>query len=182
MKRAAAIATWLALAATAAYAATVSLAVKPGLWQVSVRGQLTGTVSVPASVLKSMSEQERTEFEARMAATARAAANGHTFRNCVSAEQLRHGFIVDNRREGACTRTVIASSASALTVRLECKAADHATVGMVRFKAADASNVTGVSDMATTIAGKTMTVHSTTTAKWLSADCGELKPGQVQAR
>ena len=182
MKRAIAVAVGLASAATAAYAATVAFAVKPGLWEVNVRGQIIGSVLVPKAVTQNMSPEEKAQLEARVAASLQAAAAGHTFRNCVTAEQLRKGFVVDNRRSNTCTRTVMQSSAKQMIIRLECKERDHNTIGMVRFVANNAASVTGTTDMAVTTAGKTMMVHSTTTAKWLNADCGALKPGEVSTR
>ena len=52
--------------------------------------------------------------------------------------------------------------------------------GTMRFQAAGPRAVTGTVDVVATNGTRTMTIKNTIQGKWLSADCGTLKPGETR--
>ena len=163
----------VALSAASASAASIPFVVRPGLWLITVKANISGMPSVPPSVLAHMTPAQRAQMQARLNA---AAAAPTSFKSCVTPEQVRSGFDLDADHPANCIRTIVDSSATSLTLHIECKRPRSASVGTVHFQATDASNVQGVVNMTVTTRGHAMTVQSQTVGKWLGADCGNVRP------
>lgn len=165
----------VALGAGAAYAAVVPLAVKTGLWQVTVRSQMGGALA-PAAALARMTPAQRARIQAAIAK-----ANGpHTYKECITEAELRKGFEWANDRERRCIRTVVSSTAAGLVARFECKGAHSNATGNVRFDAVDAANIRAAIEITATTRGRTMTAKSSMAGRWLGSDCAGLKPGEMR--
>jgi hypothetical protein len=166
--------------AAAAYAAAMPLAVKTGLWEVTVKGEVQGQAAIPPAALAHMTPEQRAQIQARM----NSAGGAHTFKECVTQAELQKGFSVANRgpHQGShdCSQTVVSSSGARLEAHIDCKSGNNHSFGTVRFSAADQGSVNGVVDMTVETQGRTMTVKSTISGHWLGADCGTVKPGQIE--
>lgn len=166
-------------AAAAASAVTlVPLAIRPGLWQMTVQSQTSGMPGIPPEALAHMTPQQKARIQAQMAA-----ANGpHTFRQCVTAEELRKGWDWNRSRSSneRCTRTLVTSTASAMSMRLQCTGRNTSSTGSIQFAAVGPGAVHGNVDFRVTTSNRTMTVKSTMNGKWLGADCAGIKPGEMR--
>lgn len=171
----------LILAPTAAIAANTPLNVKPGLWEETRQNESSGMPPIPQSVLDTMPPEQRAKMEAMM--KARAASGPHStstvVRNCMTKEDLNRPFMPDDKKQ--CTHRVINSSGSIMEIEAQC-AQDggvKSTMSM-RFEASSPERVTGISTLKTGSTtqgnGRSMTLTTRINARWLGADCGEVKP------
>ncbi|MFM8753138.1 MAG: DUF3617 domain-containing protein [Phenylobacterium sp.] len=167
----------LVLGLVAAGPAPTPLNVKPGLWETTVRSESRGTPSIPREVLNQMPPETRSQVEAMH----RSGAAGNLLpppqteveRSCVTAAD-RHPFLpVDN---AVCTIRVITSTASVLQTEAQCRS----EVGVEsrvssRIEALSPDRVTGTNTMRSGD-GQGMTLTTRLEARWISADCGEVRP------
>ena len=167
----------LALGLAAAGPAPTPLNVKPGLWETTVQTESGGTPSLPPDVLSQMPPEARAQVEAML----RSGAAGNLLsppqteveRSCLTAA-ARHPFIpVDN---AVCTIRVITSTASVLQTEAQCRS----EVGVEsrvssRIEALSPDRVTGTNTMRSGD-GQGMTLTTRLEARWISADCGEVRP------
>ena len=165
-----------ACSALAAQASGISLNVRPGLWEMTTSGQTSGAPPIPAELLASLPPERRAKFEAAMAASMARAAAPHTFRQCVTQENLQRGFDVNDKVKGVdkCTQSVVSSTASVMEVREQCSGREKVS-GTFHFEAASPEAMNGTIDLAMSDGVHTMNVKRVMHAKWLSADCGSVK-------
>lgn len=163
-----------AAAATASAANLVPLSVRPGLWQMTV--QTSGLPGIPPEALARMTPQQKARIQAQMAA-----ANGpRTFRQCVTAEELRKGWDWNRSSGDRCTRTVVSSTPAAMAMRIQCTGRNATTTGSIQFAAAGPAAVRGKVEFQVTTSGRTTTMKSTMNGQWLGADCAGIKPGEMR--
>jgi hypothetical protein len=152
-----------------------TLDLKPGLWEISSTGTMTGPPPIPPEVLDSMPPQKRAQAEAAMQAAMAHANAPQVVRNCVTEDQLRHGFDVFERRNPSCQRTVVANSPSLLAVHEDCPGA-LSMVGDFRFTAIDRETMKGDVNVVTGSGAHTTTMTRSLQGKWLGTECGDVKP------
>ena len=170
----------LILAPTAAIAANTPLNVKSGMWEETRQTESSGVPPIPQSVLDTMPPEQRAKMEAMMKARA---AGPHltskVVRTCMTKEELNRPFMPDDIKE--CTHRVINSNGSIMEIEAQCMqdGVVKATMSM-RFEASSPERVTGIStfkSMSPTQGdGRSMTLTTRINARWLGADCGEVKP------
>jgi len=98
-------------------------------------------------------------------------------KRCVTQQEINDGFDkLDRMSQGQCSQTVTASTPTLREGRLQCKGATTGS-GTYRFEAPTPESVSGSWDMTAGDANNTMNVKNTFQGKWLSADCGDIKPG-----
>jgi hypothetical protein len=165
-----------ALALVTAQAADVPLNVKTGLWQSTVSMQTSGQLPIAEADLAKMPPEKRQQFEAAMKAALANASKPHVVKSCVTTEQLRKGLSFKSDAGPSCKRTVVSSSASAWEMHEECTGASPRT-STIRFRAPNPEQIDGQMQMTMTRGDRTMTSDGTIHGKWLSADCGAMKPG-----
>jgi len=171
----------LILAPTAAIAANTPLNVKSGLWEETRQTESTGVPPIPQSVLDTMPPEQRAKMEAMM--KAQAARGPHLTstvqRNCMTKEDFDQVFMPDDNKQ--CTHRVINSSGSTMEIEAQCaKDGGVKTTMSMRFEASSPERVTGVSTIKTGSTtqgdGRSMTLTTRINARWLGADCGQVKP------
>jgi len=160
----------------AARAGDVALNVKTGLWQSTVSMQSSGQLPIPEADLAKMPPEKRQQFEAAMKAAMASAAQPHVVTSCVTAEQLRKGLSFKTEDHPSCKRTVVSSSSATWEMHEECSGASPRT-STIRFHATSPEEIDGQMQMTMTRGERTMTSKGTIHGKWLSADCGSVKPG-----
>ena len=168
------VATLLGIAG-AALAQTPTLDVKPGLWEITSTGTMTGTPPIPPEMLANMPPEKRAQAEAAMQA---AIARGNaplSARHCLTEEQLRRGLNFDQRHNPSCQRTVVSSSPSLLVEHEECPGT-HPMVGDFRFIAIDRGTMKGDIDIVMGTSPNALTMQRSVQGKWLGDDCGDVKP------
>jgi hypothetical protein len=165
-------------------AADLKLNVKPGLWEVTSVGQVAGqmpAMQMPDSVMQNMTPERRAQMEAMMKNMAARAAQPRTRQRCITEEQLKRDAAFNEADRPNCKRTVTMNSSSDWEVHSQCTVENGQTDVTAHFHADSPSSVTGNIDVAANGEnGRNMSIKNTVTAKWLSADCGDVKPDEIK--
>jgi hypothetical protein len=167
------------LAATAVQAAEYTKPnIKPGLWEVSVSPRMSGEMPIPEDQLAKLTPEQRAGIEAAMK---NATAKPHVYKECMTPEKIAKGFEMDRGADSAsCKRSVISSTTSELTLHDECNDTKRKSSTDVHFEIKGGTQMNGKVHIVVTQSGKSMTVDSTLTGKWLSASCGSVKDAEPQ--
>ncbi len=158
---------------TLAFAALLladTFSVKPGEWEATATTQISGLPPIPQEVLEKMTPQQRQMMEQRMKGNQTPQTS--TNKGCITKEQIEKGFDFGENEQG-CTRTVISSSSSKQEIKIECNRDNNKTVGTIRIEAVSSESVKGSGQMSVTSGGRTMTVNTTFSSKWLSPVCSK---------
>jgi hypothetical protein len=153
--------------------------VKLGLWETTVSTSISGMPAIPAmpqipeSALAQMPPQQRAQVEAMMKRGGGAGAP-MTARSCVTRESLDAGAL--GQTDKACTSKVVSSSSSKQVLHMVCKHGNNITEGDVTMERADGEHVSGTVVMKMNVGGENHDSKMTFSNKWISADCGDVKP------
>jgi hypothetical protein len=148
----------------------VALNARPGLWEMTMATQYSGTPAIPPEAAARLTPEQRAKLATSMAAVMAKTGTPHTFKSCVTEKTLQRGFDTGVRNTGGpCTRTIVSSSASAMDGREECTGGRVSMTGRFHFDAPNPSTITGTVNM--NLAATTVTVKLS--GKWVGADCGE---------
>jgi len=152
--------------------------IKPGLWEISVTPRMSGEMPIPADQLAKMTPAARARIEAAMK---NAGAKPRVYKECMTPEKIAKGFEMDRGADAAsCKRNVIASSSSELTLHDECNDTTRKSSTDVHFEIKGGTQMNGKVHIVVTQSGKSTTVDSTLTGKWLSTSCGSIKDAEPQ--
>jgi hypothetical protein len=165
----------LAVFAWATPSRAEGLAVKTGLWETSSSGAglPQGMMpQIPADQLARLTPQQQAMVQQGLAAAS--GSKSITRKMCVTQAMLDKGFSGPDTNQN-CKRTLVSSSASAMEVRMVCTG-DHPGTGTLHLDAVDAKTVNGTLDMEVMMRGMSVPMHRTIQGRWLSADCGTVKP------
>jgi hypothetical protein len=150
---------------------------KPGLWEITTTTKMSGMPQIPMPDLSQVPPDQRARVEAMMnGMQGRGAMPPTTTRECMTQEKLDRQMFTDKRADREnCKQTVVSKTATTREMKIECTGED-AMNGTLKITASDPQNVKG--EMAMNLTGGRgagATVNSTFTAKWLGADCGDVK-------
>ena len=151
--------------------------VKLGLWEMTVSVQMKGMPSVDLSKVpadkQAMAQSMMKNAMAQMG-------KPHTFKTCISEEQLKKGVSFNDNKEPSCATTVLKSSSTELQVKQVCTG-KHPRTMTIDYKAVTPESVSGGAhvDMTGDSSAGGMAADSKISGKWLGEDCGSLKPGQA---
>ncbi len=165
--------TWFSVAA---YAVPITLKLRPGLWEMTSEGQISGAPPIPAEVLARLPPDRRAKMEAALAASRARAAKPHVSRQCITAESLQRGIDLDEKRGNDCQEKVVSSSSSEMDVQIECKGPRQASSGNVHFATGGPERLSGTINMKVSDGAQNMTMRRVIEGKWIAADCGSVKP------
>jgi hypothetical protein len=162
-------------AAGAALAQTPALDLKPGLWQITSTGSMTGAPPIPPETLANMTPEKRAQVQAMMQAAMAHAGEPQIAQRCVTEDQLRRGLNFDERPNPSCHRTMVSTSSTLLVVHEECTGA-RPMVGDFRFTALDRETMKGDITVVMGTSANATTVQRSLQGKWLGSECGDVKP------
>jgi hypothetical protein len=162
------------LLCTGAWAADLNpMDVKPGQWETTTTGQMTGMPTIPPEALAQMTPEQRAKFESAMGARG---AKPMVSTSCRTKEKMAQAWTTGQQYTKSCTTTVIASSSSKQEVHLECDRDGKKTSGTIKVEAVDSEHIRGSFQMtAATGADHAMSMNYSFTSKWLGAACTETK-------
>ncbi|MEO8080475.1 MAG: DUF3617 domain-containing protein [Caldimonas sp.] len=146
--------------------------VKPGLWEIRSEGATDGVKSAPpADRMKNLPPAVRAKMEAMLKEKGLAVGTDGAHRACLTRETMDPA-----RWQGrtGCKTDYLARSSSAWKWHTVCTQPASVTDGEAVF--ANAENYTVDTSLTMTLRGETKTTRRTVKAKWLGADCGDLKP------
>ena len=133
---------------------------------------------IPADQLAKMIPEQPALIEAAMKS---AGAKPHVYKECMTPEKIAKGFEMDRGAdEASCKRNVISSTTSELTLHDECNDAKRKSSTDVHFEIKGGTQMNGKVHIVVTQSGKSMTVDSTLTGKWLNASCGAVKDAEPE--
>jgi hypothetical protein len=165
----------LALAAVLAPAAAAAQTppIKPGLWEVRSERQVDGRKApMPADSMKNLSPEVRAKIEAQMKANGVALGSGGANRICFDKSSLDAGRW--QSRATTCKTEYSTRSATGWKWRSTCTQPESTSDGEAVFT--NAENYTVSTTSTHSFRGEPKTTQMTIRAKWLGADCGDLKP------
>ncbi|MBU0745332.1 MAG: DUF3617 domain-containing protein [Gammaproteobacteria bacterium] len=154
---------------------------RPGLWEHTVSmksqsGQMEAAMAQMQKSLASMTPEQRKQMEQMMAQQGVSMGpKGNSVKMCITAEQAE----LDNipQQEG-CTQTVKRTGPNTVALTFNCKGGDGQppTSGEGSMTFAGPTAYTGNFKVKTMSAGKPEQIDMAQAGKWLSADCGAIKP------
>ncbi len=175
----------LLFAGVAALSATAVLAqphVRPGLWEESVaiktdNAQANAAMEQMRARLASMPPEQRAAIEKMMASHGVGTAPGgspNVVRVCITKEQIARGFTPD--RDKHCQRMNVSNSGNVTTFDFVCNSDNRNVTGHGTFTAVS-DTAFAVSTVADTSSQKSaMHVQSDISGKFVSSNCGDVKP------
>jgi hypothetical protein len=148
--------------------------IKPGLWQVSLERAVDGQARPsPADRMANMPPEMRAKMEAAMKARGMdMGGGGGDMKVCHTKESLAQGAW--SRQGTSCKTDVKTRSAASWTWHTSCTQPPTETDGETLFS--NAENYVVKTSSTVTMGGQPHTSQNTITAKWLGADCGDVKP------
>ena len=149
---------------------------KPGLWQIHLEREENGQPMPNAGErmqerLKNMTPEDRKRVEEMMRRQGVAPGADGMTKLCYSQKMVEHGVWAD---QGECKTDYISRSTTSWKWHSSCPGLGYQGDGEATFP--DAENFVVKYSGTSTTAGKTRSTKYTRTGKWLSADCGDLKP------
>lgn len=144
--------------------------VKMGLWEMTSTMTMGGDVPGMPDTSK-MTPEQQAQVKAAMASMQKPT----TQKSCLTKEKFESGHMMGDDKRQNCTQTVVANTATAYDMKVECNQNGTVSSGTMHFEAPTPGTVKGKMLMQSTGQGKTMTMNVTTTGKWLGADCGDVK-------
>ena len=174
----------LFLAALACAADIKPLDAKPGLWESTTTTEMQGMAipampSIPKETLDKMPPAQRAKIEEMMKARGSAGApNTMTSKACQTKESLAQGYNMPSDKAIDCKRDVITSTSTKLQMHLVCTPAGGGPTMNTdaTFERLDAEHVKGNMVTKMDMQGKPVTSKITISSKWISSDCGSVKP------
>jgi Protein of unknown function (DUF3617) len=150
-----------------------ALDVKPGQWETTVTGQMTGMPAIPPEALARLTPEQRAKLESAMGAQG---AKPMVNTSCRTKEKLAQAWTTGQQSLKSCTTTVASSSSSKQEVHLECNQNGSKTSGTIKVEAVDSEHIHGSFQMtATSNDNHAMNMNYSFTSKWLGAACTESK-------
>jgi hypothetical protein len=152
---------------------------RPGLWEHSFTmksqsGQMEKAMSEMQQQLASMPPDQRKMMEQMMAQQGRGmGAKGSSIQMCITKEQAERDEVP--QQEGGCSQQVMQRTANTIKVKFSCTG-NPPTSGESEVTFASPTAYTGKSVVNTTVEGKPERMTMDQSGKWLSADCGSIKP------
>ena len=155
---------------------------KPGLWETTSTMEMSGMPGMPAmpqippEQLAKMTPQQRAQVEAMLKSRMGAASGApqtDTNKVCMTADSFKNALNMSQREN--CTSKVTASSSSSQTIHMECTQGKTNLAGDMMVERVDSEHAKGNMVMKTS-GEANMNIKMSFTTKWLSADCGDIKP------
>ncbi|MBC7954304.1 MAG: DUF3617 domain-containing protein [Cytophagales bacterium] len=166
------------LALSAATQAQTAPPIKPGLWQVQSERETDGQKAPDLGEhLKSMSPAMRQRMEASMKQHGiDMSGPPGQMKMCQTRESLDQGKW--QGEQGACKTDFTTRSGSVWKWKSTCSQPPSVTDGEAAFTGPESYTVKSTTSM--TMQGQAHVTKMTIKAKWLGADCGDLKPLQIK--
>jgi len=165
-----------ALSAVAASAADIKpFDVKMGLWETTSTSEVAGAPAMPA-IPKEKLDQLPPEQRARIDAMLKGRnAQSTSTRSCLTRESLSRALNFSH--DDACKTTLVSSTSSKQEIHMECARDTAKSTGDITIERIDAEHAKGTGVVQSTMqGGRSMSMKLSFTSKWISSDCGDVKP------
>jgi hypothetical protein len=147
------------------------LDVKSGLWETTSTTERGGMPTIPAEQLAKMPAAARARLQGMSAPST------DTRQSCLTKEEVSKFGL---NKDKSCKVTTVTSTGSKQEFKFDCDTAGSKSTGSMKIEAADATHVNGLVLINMNAGGRVMDMKVTTSAKWLSDSCGDVKPNGKQ--
>jgi hypothetical protein len=161
------------------------LDVKLGLWETTASTEtagmpkMQGTPSIPADVLAKMPPDQRARMEAMLKARAGGGPMVTTTKVCMTKDSLTNGAAF-SRANRSCTTKVITSTPNNQQIHMDCDQGGGKVSGDLNVDRVDSEHIKGSMTMKSAGGPAPVNMKMSFETKWLSPDCGDVKPPAVQ--
>ncbi len=150
--------------------------IKPGLWQIQMERETNGQKSADMSErLKNMPPERRAQMEAALKRGG-IEANGNTIKVCQTREMLDQSKFLNPLPD--CKTTYSSRTNSLWKAHTSCTQNHLESDSEITIFGSESYSAKTTSTIQS--AGQTKTTHMTRTGKWLSSDCGDIKPPAIE--
>ena len=151
------------------------LDIKPGLWQMTVRGEMHGMPPIPEEQLRGLSPQQRAAIEKMMAESAKP--HIRELKQCITQEDLNKSedLFSTDQPGMKCNNKLSKHSGKSMSGTIDCAKDKTRSTGEFSYEAKDREHVTGKVSMTITNGANTMTMKGTMSGRWLGAECTKTK-------
>ncbi len=155
---------------------------KPGLWENSFTvksesGKIEKAMADLKSKMASMPAEQRKMMEEVMAKQGLGVSQqANNVKVCISQEQAKNLEIPQGQNEN-CTHEIVKRTNNSVKMKFDCKGVRE-TSGEGEFTLTSPTAYNGKTIVHTTLNGKQDRMDMTQKGKWLSSDCGAIKPLQ----
>lgn len=163
----------------------IKLDVKPGLWETSAKSEISGMPAmampqIPEETLAKMPPEQRARVEAMMKGRGMGGPMTNTTRSCQTPETIAKGF---GTRDQACTYNLKSTLLAKQEIHMECNRNGSKQTGDIVLERADPEHVKGTGLLKGTMGNsqQDMTIKLAFDSKWISSDCGKIKPGESES-
>ena|SRR5579883_860940 len=174
----------IALASPLMYGADniIPIDVKPGLWETTMKTEMNGATmqmpQIPEETLNRMPPEQRARVEAMM--KGRGSLGNNTTRSCITKDMIAQGLAY--QKDKSCTYKLANSSASKQEIHVECTRGPNQTNGDLVLDRVDSEHVKGNMVMKVSNDGRgAMNMKMAFESKFISSDCGSVKPGESES-
>jgi hypothetical protein len=169
-----------ALLAGTCTAAIAQQSLKPGLWEITNRMQSAGgqmdQLAEAQKQMAGMPPEQRKMMEEMMARQGvqmgKGPAGGMSTRVCLTREMIERNEVAQQRSD--CKTNTHSKSGNTVKMSFACTNPKSSGEGQITYTSPEAYNMKMVVN--TEVDGRMEKVSMDTTGKWLSGDCGNLKP------
>jgi hypothetical protein len=148
------------------------LDVKPGLWETSITTEVSGMPPISQAAMAKLTPEQRARMEASVKSRQAKGPQTRVTKSCLTAEDLKKPFALNDDAHAMCKRTVISSSGRKEEVHFECAKGPVKSTGDIRVEAVTPESVQGTSHASSSDGTRSMTFAFTFAGKWLGAECG----------
>jgi hypothetical protein len=168
-------------AALAGLASAQPMKLQPGLWEQTMTmktgsGEMEAKMAQMQQQLANMPPEQRKMVEDMMAKQGMGMAGSGrntTIKMCVSPEQAERAEMP--QQDGNCKQEMVERSGGTVRYRFSCTG-EHPTSGEGEYTMTNPSSYSGKATVLTQVKGKPEKIDMTTVGRWVSADCGNIKP------
>lgn len=170
---------WTAAAATLLCLGAQAQTLKPGLWEIkhqmqSGSGQMEQAMAQMQQQTANMPPEQRKMMEDMMARQgAGMNAGGTAVKVCMTQEMVERNEM-PAQQQGDCTTTGSPRTGNTMKVAFTCTKPPSRGEGQITFVSPEAYTMKMTTH--TTVRGKAETMTMDASGRWLSADCGAIKP------
>ena len=164
----------------------VAQTIKPGLWEVQTKvdgAEMSEAMAQMREGMASMSAEERKIMEDMMAKKGMSLATkpggALVAKTCISKEMIARDQM-PVRQQGDCTTTVTEKNSTGMKMKFVCAQPPSTGDGQITYKSDSAYTMKMV--IKSTNRGRSDTSTVVADGKWISGDCGGLKPMQSPAK
>jgi len=167
-------------------AATGAQTIKPGLWEMSTRmgggsGDMEKLMAESQKHMDAMPPEQRkkiAEMMAKQGISMGAPGSGMSVKICMTKDMIERNEVT--RQEGNCKQTGTQKTGNTMTFSVACTNPPSTGEGQVIFSSPEA--YTSKMTIHTTRQGKPETMKMESSGKFLSTDCGAIKPMAVPSK